>query len=98
MGVAECASTITLSPICAYCFTILSTFAGMGLSTNSGAPMQNVPTSSKVTAESLRLEENGIFAVGDSTSLCPKWLYSAIEVWLLSCSAVSIEPIISLRE
>ena len=38
MGAEECASTKTRMPICAYCFIILSTFAGRGFKTNSGAP------------------------------------------------------------
>ena len=69
MGVEECASTITRSPICAYCFTILSTLLGRGFNTNSGAPITKVPTSAKDTAESFLLEEKGIFAVGESASL-----------------------------
>ena len=72
MGEEEWASTITRKPICAYCFTILSTLVGRGFNTNSGAPITNVPTSAKDTAESLRFEEKGIFAVGESASQCPK--------------------------
>ena len=60
----ECAITSTRSPICAYCFTILSIRVGIGFKTNSGAPMTNVPAPSKVTAESFRADENGRVAIG----------------------------------
>ena len=64
----------TRSPICAYCFTILSILGGMGLKTNSGAPKQNVPVSPKETAESLRLLEKGIIADGCNAEECPNRL------------------------
>ena len=98
IAVAECAKTITRKPICAYCFTILSTLAGQGFNTNSGAPIAKVPMSSKVTAENFLLEENGIFAIAEYFSLNPKWLLSAIEVWLFPSSSRSILPIISFME
>ena len=98
MGAEACASTITRSPICAYCLTIFSTRTGRGFKTNSGAPIANVPTSPKVTAESLRAEEKGRTAVACKAVECPNRSYRAMEVWLLSPSDASMEPRISSTE
>ena len=67
----------------------------MGFSTNSGAPIANVPTSPNDTAESLRTDEKGICAVACSAEECPKRSYRAMEVWLLSSREASMEPKIS---
>ena len=71
---------------------------GMGRRTNSGAPMTKVPVSPKVTAESLRLEEKGRVAVACRAEECPNRLKSAWDVWLLSPSAASMEPMTSSSE